>query len=89
MPFRRDDMGDSYGAAYTTRSADEGYGERYGEAVKAVLEKKAQKEGNMKEAQRGATSERDASADAGTQIFSRNGCCRPQVFGIQGRSFDA
>jgi hypothetical protein len=60
-------MGDSYGAAYTTRSADEGYGERYGEAVKAVLEKKAQKEGNMKEAQRGATSERDASADAGTQ----------------------
>lgn len=62
-------MGDSYGAAYTTRSADEGYGERYGEAVKAVMDKKAQKEGNMKEAQRGASSQRDASADAGTQSF--------------------
>lgn len=62
----RDDMGDSYGAAYTTRSADEGYGERYGEAVKKVLDKKAEKEEHVKEVQRGMTADRDQSLDAGT-----------------------
>lgn len=61
----RDDMGDSYGAAYTTRSSDEGYGESYGEAAKAVMEKKAQKEDGLSVMQRGATAERDTSADAG------------------------
>lgn len=88
MPFGRDDMGDSYGVAYTTRSADEGYGERYGEAVRAVLDKMAQKEANMKEVQRGATSERDASADAGTQSFTQLLLSAPS-FRIQWRGFDA
>ena len=37
-------MATSYGAAYASRSSEEGFGERYGEAVKAVLEKK---EGQM------------------------------------------
>ncbi|XP_073392570.1 uncharacterized protein [Physcomitrium patens] len=65
----RDDMEDSYGAGYTTRSSDEGYGERcgerYSEAVKAVLDKKAQKEDHVGEMQSGMTANRDLSADAG------------------------
>ena len=62
----RDDMGDSYGAAYSTRSADEGYGERYGEAVKKVLDRKMEKEQHLHEIQRGSTAQRDQKADAGT-----------------------
>lgn len=59
-------MGDTYGAGYMTRSADEGYGERYGEAVKKVMDKKAVKEGHMQELQSGTTADRDQNADAGT-----------------------
>ncbi|KAG6551745.1 hypothetical protein Mapa_006836 [Marchantia paleacea] len=55
----REDMEDAYGKAYATRSSDEGYGESYGEAVK-----KYQRNPDMKEVQRGATSERDGKADA-------------------------
>lgn len=62
----RDDMGDTYGAGYMTRSADEGYGERYGEAVKKVMDNKADKEGPMQELQSGTTADRDQNADAGT-----------------------
>jgi hypothetical protein len=56
----RDDMEESYGIGYSTRASEMGYGERYGEAVKAVLDKKA----NKREMQRGATSDRDEHADA-------------------------
>ncbi|OAE32788.1 hypothetical protein AXG93_374s1150 [Marchantia polymorpha subsp. ruderalis] len=55
----REDMEDSYGEAYATRSSDEGYGEAYGEAVKRY-----QTNPDIKEVQRGATSERDQKADA-------------------------
>ena len=55
----RDDMEESYGVGYATRASEMGYGERYGEAVKAVLDKSADKE-----TQRGATSDRDQHADA-------------------------
>ncbi|XP_024357774.1 uncharacterized protein [Physcomitrium patens] len=51
----RDDLAKSYGDAYATRSSEEGYGERYGEAVKGVLSKK----GDSTELQRGETAERD------------------------------
>lgn len=56
----RDDMDESYGVGYATRASDMGYGERYGETVKAILKKKHDK----KEMQRGATAERDENADA-------------------------
>jgi hypothetical protein len=56
----RDDMEESYGVGYATRASEMGYGERYGEAVKAVLDKKHDK----REMQRGATAERDQNADA-------------------------
>ncbi|KAG0611380.1 hypothetical protein M758_7G137300 [Ceratodon purpureus] len=56
----RDDMEESYGVGYATRASEMGYGERYGEAVKAVLDKK----GDKREMQRGATAERDQDADA-------------------------
>lgn len=53
-------MEESYGVGYATRASEMGYGERYGEAVKAVLDKK----GDKREMQRGATAERDQDADA-------------------------
>jgi hypothetical protein len=56
----RDDMEESYGVGYATRASEMGYGERYGEAVKAVLDKK----GDKRQMQRGATSDRDQHADA-------------------------
>lgn len=59
MEICREDMEDSYGEAYATRSSDEGYGEAYGEAVKRY-----QTNPDIKEVQRGATSERDQKADA-------------------------
>jgi len=55
----RDDMAKSYGGAYSERSADEGYGERYGETVKITKEEKS-----TTELQRGETAERDQKADA-------------------------
>jgi len=57
----RDDMAKSYGGAYSERSADEGFGERYGESVKITTEKKE----STTELQRGETAERDQQADAG------------------------
>lgn len=53
-------MEESYGVGYATRASEMGYGERYGEAVKAVLDKN----GDKREMQRGATSDRDQEADA-------------------------
>jgi hypothetical protein len=53
-------MEESYGVGYATRASEMGYGERYGEAVNAVLDKKGDKD----EMQRGATSDRDQHADA-------------------------
>jgi len=40
----RDDMSDSYGAGYSTRSSDEGFGQIYGEAAKAIKERKMARE---------------------------------------------
>ncbi|CAM6007661.1 unnamed protein product [Sphagnum balticum] len=40
----RDDMSDSYGAGYSTRSSDEGFGQIYSEAAKAVKERKMARE---------------------------------------------
>lgn len=54
-------MDKSYGSAYSQRSADEGYGERYGEAVEVSIEKKH----DTTELQRGATAELDQNEDAG------------------------
>lgn len=56
----RDDMGKSYGNAYSQRSSDEGFGERYGEPVKVQIEKKQ----STTVLQRGETAERDQEADA-------------------------
>ncbi|XP_024384206.1 uncharacterized protein [Physcomitrium patens] len=56
----RDDMEESYGVGYATRAADMGYGQVYGEAVKAILDKKSDKMGMQK----GASAERDQHADA-------------------------
>jgi hypothetical protein len=56
----RDDMEESYGIGYATRASDMGYGERYGETVKAILKNKHDK----MEMQRGASAERDQNADA-------------------------
>lgn len=53
-------MDSSYGDAYSTRSSDEGYGERYGEAVKGVLDQK-----DTTELQRGAVAERDQHDESG------------------------
>jgi len=56
----RDDMEESYGIGYATRASDMGYGERYGETVKAILKKKH----DRMEMQKGASAERDQNADA-------------------------
>ncbi|CAK9217777.1 unnamed protein product [Sphagnum troendelagicum] len=40
----RDDMSDSYGAGYSTRSSDEGFGQIYSTAAKAVKERKMARE---------------------------------------------
>ncbi|CAM6043194.1 unnamed protein product [Sphagnum compactum] len=40
----RDDMADSYGAGYSTRSSDEGFGQIYSKAAKAVKERKMARE---------------------------------------------
>lgn len=47
-------MEESYGVGYATRAADMGYGQVYGEAVKAILDKKSDK----MEMQKGASAER-------------------------------
>lgn len=60
----KSDMDASYGDAYSTRSSDEGFGERYGEAVKVVLEKKE----DTTELQRGATAERDQNEETVKQV---------------------
>lgn len=59
----KSDMDSSYGDAYSTRSSDEGFGERYGEAVKVVLEEK-----DTRELQRGETAERDQSKESVKQV---------------------
>lgn len=59
-------MQKSYGDAYSQRSSDEGYGERYGETVKVEDEKKY----NTTELQRGATAERDQKEEAGMLTYA-------------------
>jgi len=60
-------MAKSYGGAYSERSADEGFGERYGESVRVTTEVKTKQ--SSSELQRGETAERDQEADAGNICF--------------------